>query len=215
VPSNITRKIINDILEYGSVQTGILGVMGGSLNSELAEKLNISETEGFYVEDVEANSGAALAGLKKGDIIKKVDNIKISKFTDMKGYLKTKQPNDVVEVTYLRNNSLKTTKVTLAKRTTTNFGIVGTLKEPTKADLKKYNLDYGLKIDKLTENQRLREAWIQNGIKEGTIVTKINNQKIYTIDDVERIKSELSPYEAVTVEIINSNGEKEKYYFQN
>jgi S1-C subfamily serine protease len=124
----------------------------------------------------------------------------------MKGYLKTKQPNDVVEVTYLRNNSLKTTKVTLAKRTTTNFGIVGTLKEPTKADLKKYNLDYGLKIDKLTENQRLREAWIQNGIKEGTIVTKINNQKIYTIDDVERIKSELSPYEAVTVEIINSNG---------
>ena len=215
VPSNITRKIINDILEYGSVQTGILGVMGGSLNSEMAEKFNISETEGFYVEDVEANSGAEQAGLRKGDIIKKVDNIKISKFTDMKGYLKTKQPNDVVEVTYLRNNKLNTTKVTLAKRTTTNFGIVGTLKEPSKADLKKYNLDYGLKIEKLTENQRLRDAWIQNGIKEGTIVTKINNQKIYTIDDVERIKSELSPYEAVTVEIINSNGEKEKYYFQN
>lgn len=215
VPSNITRKIINDILEYGSVQNGILGVMGGSLNSELAEKYNIDQTEGFYIEEVEANSGAELAGLKKGDIIKKVDNIKISKFTDMKGYLKTKQPNDVVEVTYLRNNKLNTTKVKLAKRTTTNFSIVGTLKEPTKADLKKYNLDYGLKIDKLTENERLRDAWIQNGIKEGTIVTKINNQKIYTIDDVERIKSELSPYEAVTVEIINSNGEKEKYYFQN
>jgi len=215
VPSNITRKIINDILEYGSVQTGILGVIGGSLNSDLAEKYNTRETEGFYVEDVESNSGAELAGLKKGDIIKQVDNIKISKFTDMKGYLKTKQPNDVVEVKYMRNNKLKTTKVTLAKRTTTNFGIVGTLKEPSKDDLKKFKLDYGLKIDKLTENQRLRDAWIQNGIKEGTIVTKINNQKIYTIDDVERIKSELSPYEAITVEIINNNGEKEKYYFQN
>lgn len=215
VPSNITRKIINDILEYGSVQTGILGVVGGSLNSELAEKYNTKETEGFYVEDVESNSGAELAGLKKGDIIKQVDNIKISKFTDMKGYLKTKQPNDVVEVKFLRNNKLNTTSVTLAKRTITNFGIVGTLKEPSKDELKKFKLDYGLKIEKLTENQRLRDAWIQNGIKEGTIVTKINNQKIYTIDDVERIKSELSPYEAITVEIINSNGEKEKYYFQN
>lgn len=215
VPSNITRKIINDILEFGSVQTGILGVIGGSLNSQLAEKYNINETEGFYVEDVESNSGAELAGLKKGDIIKQIDNIKISKFTDMKGYLTTKQPNDVVEIKYLRNNKLSTMNVTLAKRTSTNFGIVGTLKEPTKDELKKYKLDHGLKIEKLTENQRLRDAWIQNGIKEGTIVTKINNQKVYSIDDVERIKTELSPYEAVTVEIVNSNGEKEKYYFQN
>lgn len=215
VPSNITRKIINDIMEYGSVQTGILGVVGGSLNSELAEKYNTKETEGFYIEDVESNSGAALAGLRKGDIIKQVDNIKISKFTDMKGYLKTKQPDDVVEVKYLRNNKINSTSVKLAKRTTTNFGIVGTLKEPSREELKKFKLDHGLKIEKLTENQRLKDAWIQNGIKEGTIVTKINNQKVYTINDVERIKSELSPYEAVTVEIINNNGEKEKYYFQN
>lgn len=215
VPSNITRKVVNDILEYGSVQTGILGVIGGSLNSEVAEKFKTKETEGFYITEVESKSGAALAGLKEGDIIKQIDHIKISKFTDMNGYLKSKQPNDVVQIKYLRDHKLNEVNVTLAKRTSTNFVIVGVLKEPTIEELKKLKIDHGLKIERLTDNERLREAWVQNGIKEGTIVTKINNQKIYTIDDVERIKSEITLNRAVTVEILNKNGEKEKYYFQN
>lgn len=215
VPSNIARKIINDIMEYGAVQNGILGVVGGALNSEIAAQLNINDTEGFYIEDVEDQSGAAKAGLKKGDIIKEIDNIKISKFTDMKGYLNTKQPNDVVTIKFIRDNKSKQAEVTLIKRTTTNFALIGILKEPSKNELKKYNIDFGIQIQELTNNPKIRDAWIKNGVQNGTIVTKINNEKIYTIDDVERIKASLSPYDSVAIEIINKNGEKEKYYFQN
>lgn len=215
VPSNITRKIINDIMEYGTVQNGILGVVGGALNSEIASQLNTNETEGFYIEDVEAESGAAEAGLRKGDIIKEIDNIEISKFTDMKGYLNTKQPNDVVNIKFLRNNKLNNVAVTLIKRSTANFSLIGILKEPTKEELKKYNLDFGLKIQSLTNNTKIKESWLKNGVDVGTIVTKINNQKVYTVDDVERVKSELSPYDPIVIEIINKDGEKEKYYFQN
>lgn len=215
VPSNITRKVINDIMEYGAVQNGILGVAGGSLNSEIAKQLNVDETEGFYIENVEVESGADKAGLKKGDIIKEIDNIKISKFTDMKGYLKTKQPNDIVIIKYLRNHQLKTTEVTLVKRLIANFPLIGTLKEPSKAVLKQHKLDFGLEIQELTNNPRIKDAWIKNGVDSGTIVTKINNQKIYTIDDIERIKIDLPPNEPIVIEIINKDGEKEKYYFQN
>lgn len=215
VPSNITRKVINDIMEYGAVQNGILGVVGGSLNGDVAKQLQINETEGFYIEDIEADSGADKAGLQKGDIIKEIDNIKISKFTDMKGYLKTKQPDDIVTIKYLRNNKLKSANVTLIKRTTTNFALIGILKEPSKDELKKYKLDHGIVISEITDNPKIRDSWIKNGVEKGTIVTKINNQKIYTIDDVERIKAELSPIEPVVIEIMNKQGEKEKYYFQN
>jgi len=92
VPSNIARKVVNDIMEFGNVQNGILGVEGSALNSKNAEDLEINDTQGFYIGNVTENSGAESAGLKKGDIIKKVDNVKISKFADLSGYLKTKKP---------------------------------------------------------------------------------------------------------------------------
>ena len=58
---------------------GVMGVRGQGLDSEVAKKLNIKETEGFYVDSVDDESGAGAAGLKKGDIIKQIDNVKIHK----------------------------------------------------------------------------------------------------------------------------------------
>lgn len=80
VPSNIARKVVEDIMEYGNVQNGMLGIKGGSLNSRFSEELNISDTEGIYIDSVIEDLGADKAGLEKGDIIKAIDNIKISKF---------------------------------------------------------------------------------------------------------------------------------------
>ena len=80
VPSNIARKIVNDIMEYGNVQNGILGVVGSALNSQTAEQIGTDMTEGFYVSDVTEDTGAEKAGIKSGDIIKKIDNVEINKF---------------------------------------------------------------------------------------------------------------------------------------
>ena len=77
VPSNIARKIFEDILEFGDVQKGLLGVSGRGLNSQYSDFLKIEETEGFYIADIEEGMGAQKAGLKKGDIIIKVDNVVI------------------------------------------------------------------------------------------------------------------------------------------
>ena len=75
VPSNIARKVVEDIMEFGDVKNGILGVRGTELNSAVSENIDINETEGFYIDSVEDGSGAQKAGIKHGDIIQKIDNI--------------------------------------------------------------------------------------------------------------------------------------------
>ena len=115
IPSNIVRKIFEDILEYGDVQKGLLGVRGVALKSSYSKQLNLTDTEGFYIDIIEPGFGADLAELIKGDIIKEIDGIKINKFSDLSGYLSTKRPGDKVNVTYSRENQLKRTTVTLQK----------------------------------------------------------------------------------------------------
>jgi len=115
VPSNTVRKIFEDLLEYGDVQKGLLGVRGVALNSPYSRQLNISETEGFYIDEIEVGFGADSAGLKRGDIIKSVDGFKINRFSDLSGYLSSKRPGDKVEVKYVRDNKSKTTTIVLKK----------------------------------------------------------------------------------------------------
>ena len=115
VPSNTVRKIYEDIIEYGDVQKGLLGVRGVALKSSYSRQLNINETEGFYIDEIEDGFGAGSAGLIKGDIIKSVDGFKINRFSDLSGYLSSKRPGDKVEVNYVRDGKLKTAIVTLKK----------------------------------------------------------------------------------------------------
>ena len=212
VPSNIAKKVIDDIMEYGNVQNGILGIRGGELNSENAKELEIEETEGFYISEIEENSGADRAGLQSGDIIKQLDNIKISKFSDLKGFLNTKRPNDIVNVTVLREGNEETIPVKLLKSETINFPVIGVLKELSSKELKNHKTDYGLKISSL--NIKYQNYWEKNGISEGNIVTSINDIKLTSIEDVEKILSNRSNDDPLRIVLINNNGEKERYNFK-
>ena len=115
VPSNVARKVFEDLIEYGDVQKGLLGVRGVALKSSYSRQLNINETEGFYIDEIEEGFGADTAGLTRGDIIKSVDGFKINRFSDLSGYLSSKRPGDKVEVNYVREGKLKTAIVILKK----------------------------------------------------------------------------------------------------
>ncbi len=212
VPSNIARKIVNDIMEYGNVQNGILGVVGGALNSKTAEKLGTKTTEGFYVSEVQENTGAEKAGIKTGDIIKKVDNVEINKFSDLTGYLKTKSPDDIVNVTLLRDGYEEIFPVTLLKPSVTTLQTIGYVKNASEKDLKRYNAEYGVKILKFDENYK--PYWNKNGIEEGSIVTRINSKKLYSVDDAQNAMKTRSLNEPLQIEIINKQGEKVVYNFR-
>jgi len=210
-PSNIAKKVVEDIMEFGNVQNGILGVRGGALNSASAKELGVNDTEGFYVSTVDDDSGAKKAGIKEGDIIKQLDNVKISKFSDLKGFLNTKSPNDVVNVTVVRDGEEKTLPVTLAKVTSVDVPIIGTLKEASKKELKNLKIDYGLKITNLNIDNS--EEWKADGVGKGSIVTAINGVKVNSIEDANLALTKYSG-KIYRVEIVKNNGEKVNYRFR-
>ncbi len=212
VPSNIARKIVNDIMEYGNVQNGILGVVGGALNNKAAEELGTDTTEGFYVSEVQENTGAEKAGIQSGDIIKKIDNVSINKFSDLTGYLKTKSPDDIVNVTLLRGGDEEILPVTLLKPSTYIVDTIGFVKNASEKDLKRYNTEYGVKISKF--NESYKPYWNKNGVEEGSIVTKINGEKLYNVEDAQNAMKTRDFNEPLQIEIINKDGEKVIYNFR-
>ncbi len=204
VPSNIARKIIEDIMEYGNVQRGILGVEGGELNSKASKELGINESEGFYINSVNKNSGAEKAGLRKGDVIKKLDNQKISSYAELSGFINTKRPNDKVNVTYVRNGKTLTTQVTLVKNDVIATEFKGLELENLNAtDKKTYNIDYGVKI-KAVNNERLKPYEEE---LEGSIILNINNAKATDVETVSKLINNTNEDEGVSVKLITKNGQ--------
>ena len=204
VPSNLARKVFEDILEFGNVQKGLLGVSGNALNQDLAKKLNINETEGFYVNNVEPNLGAEKAGIKKNDIITKIDLIKINKFSDMSGYLSTKRPGDIIKVEYIRNKKIFKTNVVLKKITRTIF-LGMEIKNIEKKDTSILNKNSGVKVTNV-ENSRLNRM----GIEEGYYILEINEVEIEDISQIERIDME----SLSSILFMSPDGEKERIIFE-
>ena len=212
VPSNIARRVIEDIMEFGNVQNGILGISGGSLNSAFSEKLGVNDTEGIYVDSVVEESGAEKAGIKKGDIIKEIDNVKVSKFADLTGHIGAKRVGDQVSLKVSRDGSLKTINVTLTRNEILTLPLVGRVKNAKQEDLKKFKASNGIKIIELDE--KYADYWKKNGINEGAIISSINDTKINSVDDAQEALKNKSDYEPLRIELINSKGEKERYNFR-
>ena len=204
VPSNITRKIIEDIMEYGNVQRGILGVTGGELNAMASKELGIKQTEGFYIKDVQKNSGAEKSGLKKGDVIVKIDNRNIATFADLSGYINTKRPNDKVAVTIIRDGENKTIPVTLSKNELISVEFKGMeLENISATDKKKFKVDYGVKI-KSINNDNLREYTDE---LVGNIILSIDNIKATDVEGVSKFLNNKDERQSVRIEMVNKNGE--------
>jgi serine protease Do len=204
IPSNITRKIIEDIMEFGNVQRGILGVEGGELNSTASKELGIKETEGFYIKKVSKKSGAEKAGLLKGDIIVQLDNQKVSTFADLSGYISTKRPGDKVEVRFIREGKNKVVPVVLSKNELFGTEFKGIeLENIDSADKKKFRLDYGVKIKSLT-NENLKQY---EGELLGNIILKIDNVKATDIETVSKILNQKDENQSVRIEMMSKNGQ--------
>ena len=204
VPSNIVRKVFEDLIEYGNVQKGLLGVSGSALNADLAEKFEVNETQGFLIGEVIDGMGASEAGLQSGDIIKKVDDVKINTFSDLTGYLSTKRPGEKVEVSYSRNDSRKKVTVTLKKTNSTQF--LGMYLSNINDEQKEYfELDEGVIIEEL-RNQRL----YRYGIDEGFVLLEINNKKIKDVGDVDAVDFD----SLSSILFLKPNGERERIVFE-
>ena len=197
-------------MEFGNVQKAILGIRGGELNSVIAEKLDVIETEGFYISEVTKGSGAQKAGLRENDIIIKLDNIKIATYADLTGFISAKRPNDKVKVTFLRNEKEKAVNVILTKNEVAAISSIGIeLKNLDKKTLKKFNLDNGVEITAISNKELLHY-----GVKKGYVITTINNKEVFSVDNVNDIITNRVEGEVLRIEMLNLRGERERYIFR-
>lgn len=114
IPSNLTKVIIKDIIENGDIERVNLGIEGYDVK-DVKEDFNLSESNGFYIEDVYRGSAAQFGGLLPGDIIKKVDDQPTNELEDIKRVMKFNKVGDVVKLDLIRNGAKKTIKIKLRK----------------------------------------------------------------------------------------------------
>jgi Do/DeqQ family serine protease len=204
VPSNNARKIIDDLIEFGNVQRGVLGVEGGELNSQASKELGVKETQGFYINKVQKKSGAEKAGLQKGDIIIKLDNQNVSTFADLSGYINTKRPNDNIQVTIIREGKNKIIPVVLSKNESFNTEFKGIELENIVASEKtRFHLDGGVKIKSIT-NENLKQY--EEELK-GNIILSIDGAKVNDIESAAKLLNSKAENQSVQMEMINKRGE--------
>lgn len=207
VPSNIARKVIEDIMEYGDVQRGILGI--SVLNTKIAQQQGIDIAEGVYVADIEKGSGADQSGIKKGDIIKQIDGFKIAKFSDLAGYIGAKRPNDIVEVTIARDGESKIIPVTLIKLETYEITTIGIeVKNASKNALKAKGVKAGVEISRALTREVARFDI------EGSIITEIDDIPVKNVTDVENVMKTRRTEDPLKVTFINKEGETHNYIFR-
>lgn len=204
VPSNITRKIIEDIMEFGNVQRGILGIEGYELNGNAAKELKLTDAQGFYVNKVSKNSGAEKAGIQTGDVITKLDNQNITSFAELSGYVNTKRPNDEIKVSINRDGKAMTIPVKLTKKELINYEFYGMeLEDLSTTDKKQFGIKSGVKIKDIT-NEKLIPY--QEELK-GSIILSIDGVKATDVESISRNLGSRSEKQGVRVELLLKNGQ--------
>ncbi|CAA0151366.1 trypsin-like peptidase domain-containing protein [Tenacibaculum maritimum] len=203
VPSNIAKKIIDDLLEYGDVQEALIGFTPDLRNSE--------EIEGVKVGAITEDSGAEKAGLEEGDVITKVNDNRITKFSDLKGQLSAKRPGEEVTLTVLREGNKLEKLVVLSKKDFVEIRELGlVLKDLSKKEIKKYKVKGGAKV--LQNANRYLMAY---GVEAGYIITKINKEDVIDgLDAKRRLTSAARSNAPLFIEVINLKGERERYGFR-
>ena len=193
IPSSIVKKAVTDLKQYGAVQRAVLGIEFTELDSDKAKEKGITATnEGLLVMKVVDNGSAKEAGIKEGDVIVKINGEKVVNSGQTKEAMSKLRPGDKATIGFYRDNKLQTVTVTMktsqgtTKVTkTADITLLGAAFKALSAEKKKeLNLSSGLQVTGLT-NGKFKDS----GMKQGFIITDINNMAVSSTDDVERIYS--------------------------
>jgi serine protease Do len=197
IPVNIIKKIVNDIIKFGDVQRGYLGVTyyaADDLSEDQMKQLGIpTNVEGVYVTSVANDGGAAAAGIKKGDVITKVNGANVVSGIQMSAQIAGFRPGDKVPVTYLRSGKENTVQVILKKKSDVVTGnasarLGGDLTTLDKAKASKYGIDGGVVVNKISDNGVLKNARVQPGFIITSVITSDGDeQPIASVDDLNKV----------------------------
>ena len=198
IPVNIVKKIVNDLIEFGNVKRGYLGVSyipSNDDNEKSVKQAGINDGQGVYVNSVSPDGGAIQAGIKKGDVITKVNGNNVTSGLEMSAQIASYKPGDKVPIAYVRSGKEYTTTVTLKESagkmdlsaTTSNLNQVlgAELETLSKSKADTYGIEGGVVVKKIKDGGPLSKTRMQ----EGFIITSVNGRDVTSIDELTNIIS--------------------------
>lgn len=180
VPANMVKKVVSDLMDFGSVKRAKLGITMQEIDQKLLDSLKLSTNKGVYIYEVQKLSAADKAGLKAGDVLTAIDDTKVTNPSEVQVKVNSYHPNDKATISYMRGNKSFTTEVTFqGEADLNNTGAVqddGTIAFYG-ASLKA--ADKGVLIVS-AGNGKMAKA----GAEDGFIILYVNDQKVTKPQDV-------------------------------
>lgn len=215
VPANIVRKVAADLMEFGSVQRAYIGVSIEDVDPALAKQIGMDRPKGIYVKGLTEGGAAADAGMKEGDVILKVGNIAVDNVPQLQEQVGKFRPGDQVAVTVLRGGREQVMDMKLrgregslavnAKKEASITQILGAeLKTASAEEARALKIDGGVKVTSINGG-KLRST----GIREGFIITRIDQARVREPQDVVRALEEKRG--GVLIEGVYPNGMRAYY----
>ena len=223
IPVNIVKKVIADLMKFGTVQRAYLGISypREGLTDEVKAQQGIKEGEGVYVLDVTKDGAAENAGIKKGDVITKVNNMPVTNGPEMVGQIATYRPGDKVTITYVRDGKESSVNVVLRNSTGTTDVVktsaldkLGAELQPISKDAaKELGVNGGVEIRSISSKGLLSRVRVQ----EGYVITKANGKEVKSLEDLRKVVETTTDgtlklegmypgYEGVYPIVVNLNG---------
>jgi Do/DeqQ family serine protease len=165
VPSNLVKKVTEDLQKYGEVQRALMGVEIVEVNAEIARDKNLQSVEGVYIAKVNTNSGAAEAGIEAGDVILEIDGKRVNSRSELQAIVASKRPGDKIAVLFRRENTEKKVIITLKNPK-------GTIELVQKANNKSVQV-MGAELVNVTDAEK---SFL--GIKGGAKIVRIGRGKL-------------------------------------
>jgi len=194
IPVNIVKKIVNDLIQYGDVKRGFIGISYHSNENEnerLVKQAGVADGQGVYVLAVPSDGAASQSGLKKGDIITKVNGYAVASGLEMSAQVASFKPGDKLPITYVRNNKEYTASITLKESAGKMDELaVNTINETLGADLE--DLDkrkatlYGIEGGVLVKKIKTGGAFSKTRMQEGFVITSVNDTDITNLDELTK-----------------------------
>ncbi|MBL4658450.1 MAG: Do family serine endopeptidase [Flavobacteriales bacterium] len=216
IPVNMVQKVVTDLKEFGSVQRAYIGITIKNLTGAMADDLGLDKIDGVYVSGLQEKGAAKLAGIKVGDVIRKVESVEVKTVPELQEQVSRFRPGDNVVVTLVRGGELMAVRMTLKNRFgTTKLSVkdpeelilLGATFEPISEELKsKLSTDHGVQITKLE-----RGKFSNAGVKQGYIITRIDKKPIHSSEEVAKALE--SKRGGILIEGIYPNGREAHYGF--
>lgn len=213
IPVSLVKKVMDDLLEFGKVQRGLLGIVIGDVDAARAEQYDLTVTQGVFVNNVTTGSAAEESGIQPGDVIVAIDNHVVNSVSELQEWVARNRPGEEILVTFLRGGARKEVKARLKnskgeesfeKKEVRHFIEGAKFEDVPYRELAKLMLDGGVKIVSVASGK-----WKKAGIKKDFIIAFIDKVPVENVEDLNRILEYKKG--GVLIEGFYSDGEKGTY----